>query len=72
MDRCRWVPDKSIEGGGFNVPGCWNRALNDDADCMCPTDDELGQQNANLEREIGRLLKENDELKQRIGRLKVV
>lgn len=35
-DRCRWIVDRSAPEGRYFVPGCWARAVNQDADCICP------------------------------------
>ena len=47
-ERCRWIADPSLPDGGFLVPGCWSRALDEDADCHCLTDDELAAENDRL------------------------
>lgn len=33
-DPCKWETDKS--GFRFFVPGCWAKAVNPDATCICP------------------------------------
>jgi hypothetical protein len=58
MTACRWINDPTLEGGGFLVPGCWNRALNGiDAECHCKTDapPSLQDQVDSLRAEIERL-----------------
>ena len=56
MGRCRWVYDKDVPGGKFLVPGCWNRALDEYADCHCEDGPEtFGQQLAAMRSEIDTL-----------------
>lgn len=69
MSRCRWVTDPSMPDGGFEVPGCWTRVINEDADCTCPTDDELMHQNEILKRTNRRLRIEISALEERMCRL---
>lgn len=62
VDRCRWIEDASLPDGGFLVPGCWSRALNEDAECHCPTDNEIAAENERLRQENMKLRRRLDSL----------
>ncbi len=49
LEPCRWIEDKDCPDGRFLVPGCWSRALNQEADCHCESDVDIRKRCGQLE-----------------------